>query len=397
MRSIYGKVELVCKGKRLLDWINQAVKERIQLEHIQWVDGETIRLSVTLPDFFRLYALGRQAGIRLRIIRKEGVPFLWKRMKRRKFFFIGIPIFFLLLLMLSSFVWNVEIEGTERISEQHVQALLKREGVYVGQWKGNLPEREQLEHQLLMQLPQVSWVGARVEGTRFVVTVVEKTKVDQREPSSSEDGPVHLVSTKNALIYDLRVERGNPMVEVNDVVKKGQILVSGIYGDQHDSSLGKIVGAKGKVWGEVWYESEVVIPLERKRKVYTGARQKQKHPYLFGLVLKNPWGEKAGFRRQEKMGRVYYLYVGNWSLPIGYMEEEVKEVAWVVEKLDEPQAIHLGQMRAADEMQQKLGHEGRILGEKVLHTRVENGKVYLKVHFDVIEDIAKKQPILQGE
>jgi similar to stage IV sporulation protein len=37
------------------------------------------------------------------------------------------------------------------------------------------------------------------------------------------------------------------------------------------------------------------------------------------------------------------------------------------------------------------------LGQKVLQKRQENGKVYLKVHFDVIENIAKIQPILQGE
>ncbi|MFC7440621.1 sporulation protein YqfD [Laceyella putida] len=397
MRSIYGKVELVCKGKRLLDWINQAVQAQIQLENICWVDSETIRLSVTLPHFFRLYALGRQAGIRLRIIRKEGMPFLWKRAKRRKFFFIGIPVFFAMLLVLSSFVWNIQIEGTERISTQHVQALLKREGVYPGQWKGRLPDRERVQHQLLMQLPQASWVGMRVEGTRVVVTVVEKKAVGSEKEQAPEAGPVHLVSTKNALIYDLQVERGNPLVEVNDVVKKGQILVSGIYGNQHHSETGKIVGAKGKVWGEVWYESEVVIPLERKRKVYTGARVKQEHPYLFGLVLKNPWGKKVNFRKQEKMERVYSLYVGMWALPMGYMEEEFMEVEWVEEKLDQKQAIQLGRMRATDEMLQKLGREGRILGEKVLHTRVENGKVYLKVHFDVIEDIVKKQPILQGE
>ncbi|MFD1422955.1 sporulation protein YqfD [Laceyella tengchongensis] len=397
MQSIYGKVELVCKGERLLDWINQAVQAQIPLEHIRWEDSGTIRLTVPLPHFFRLYALGRQTGVRMRMVRKEGAPFLWKQAKRRKFFFIGIPLFFLMLVTLSSFVWNVQIEGTERIQAQHVQALLKREGVYRGQWKGNLPDREQVQHQLLMQLPQAAWIGMRVEGTRVVVTVVEKKEVGRPGGDEVGAGPVHLVSTKNALIYDMQVIRGNPQVEVNDVVKKGQILVSGIYGNQSDPKSGKIVGAQGKVLGEVWYESDVSLPLERKRKVYTGAKVKRKRPYLFGWVIPNPWGEPVGFAKHETKELAYALYVGKWPLPVGYIEEEIMEVEWVEEKWEPKQAIQLGRARARDEMRQKLGRDGRILGEKVLHTRVENGKVYLKVHFDVIEDIVKKQPILQGE
>ena len=39
-----------------------------------------------------------------------------------------------------------------------------------------LPDREEVQYRLLSQLPQASWVGVRVEGTRVVVTVVEKRR-----------------------------------------------------------------------------------------------------------------------------------------------------------------------------------------------------------------------------
>ena len=69
------------------------------------------------------------------------------------------------------------------------------------------------------------------------------------------------LARRKALIYDMRVEQGKPVVQVNDMVKKGQMLVSGVYGAEEGSGSYRIVGAKVKVWGEFWYDSQIVVPL----------------------------------------------------------------------------------------------------------------------------------------
>ncbi|MBA4600754.1 sporulation protein YqfD [Thermoactinomyces mirandus] len=392
-----GKMECTCEGKQLTPLINQAVQTGITIEDIEWLDEHRIRLSIPLSQFFSFYKLMRQAGNRVRITKREGFPFLWKRIKKRKFFVLGFILFFILILLFTSFVWNVKIEGTEKIPSRHVQAMLKKQGIYPGQWKMRLPEREEVQHQLLSQLPQASWVGYRVEGTRVVVTVVEKKLAEPDSDAVPDAGPVHLVATKNALIYDMQIERGYPLVEVNDVVQKGQTLVSGIYGDVEDSKSRRIVGAKGKVWGEVWYESSVVIPLERKRKVYTGERDRAQYPYLFSYVVKNPFVKEPALKNVDVIEHFHFLKLAEWTLPLGWVVVEKLEAEWMAEKLTVNQAVQEGLVHAKEDLLQKIGLDGRILGEKVLQKRLENGKVYLKVHFDVIENIARIQPILQGE
>jgi similar to stage IV sporulation protein len=44
-----------------------------------------------------------------------------------------------------------------------------------------------------------------------------------------------------------------------------------------------------------------------------------------------------------------------------------------------------------------MGLEGKVQEEKILQRNIKSGKVVLKIHFDVIEDIAAPKPILQGE
>ena len=52
---------------------------------------------------------------------------------------------------------------------------------------------------------------------------------------------------------------------------------------------------------------------------------------------------------------------------------------------------------AREDIKSRLDEDASIKGEKVLHQSIDNGKVKLSVHFQIIENIAQGQPIIQGE
>lgn len=300
---------------------------------------------------------------------------------------------------MSSFIWKIDIQGTENISKEQVRSVLKEEGLYIGQLKYRLPDQEMLKQRLQVKMPETSWIGLEVKGTRVLITIVEKKQVEKIQEELPSYGPVHLIAKKEALITDLRVERGNPLVGVHDVVEKGEILVSGIYGEdqeQQDKPSGKVVGAKGKVWGEVWYQADVEIPMTQNKHEYTGLRQKAVYPFIGSLLIRHPF-QKPEYQKYETVQRVHPIVLGNWELPIGWMEEEYLQMKRTRHKLTKQEAILLGKGRAQADLKQTLGEDGKILTQKVLHQRLESGKVYLKIHFDVIENIAIPKPIIQGE
>lgn len=49
--------------------------------------------------------------------------------------------------------------------------------------------------------------------------------------------------------------------------------------------------------------------------------------------------------------------------------------------------------QARSELLLKLGKDAKIMSEKVLHERMENGKVKMNIIFTVEENIARVQPI----
>ena len=68
------------------------------------------------------------------------------------------------------------------------------------------------------------------------------------------------------------VEEGQKVVNIHDSVAEGQILVSGLIGKEGETIE---VPAKGKIWGETWYKSDVELPIKSNFKVYNGNEQRK--------------------------------------------------------------------------------------------------------------------------
>jgi similar to stage IV sporulation protein len=373
------------------------VQVGVKVDDIYWLDKNQIELKMMVPDFFRIVPLLRKYRVRFRILEKKGVPFFLQKLRKRKMLYFGSIFFVLCLFALSSFIWQIDIEGTNEIPIPQVQMILKEEGIYLGQIKYRLPSYKRLQERLRERIPQAAWVGFRLEGTRAIVTIVTKKKVERNHEDVKSTGPVDLVANKHAMIVDMRVERGKPMVEIHDIVKKGQLLVSGKYGDPEQPETEKFIGAKGKVIGEVWYHSEVSLPLLEQKKEYTGLRDQVTHFFVGTKTLRNPFQRAPRFHQYETIETIRSFFLGGIKLPFGLVDEERLEMRFIKHRRSLAEAVELAKQRAREELRLKLGLDGRILEEKVLHQRVDNGKVYLKMHFDVLENIAVSQPILQGE
>ncbi|MCK9907372.1 sporulation protein YqfD, partial [Microbacteriaceae bacterium K1510] len=69
-----------------------------------------------IRDYFRLRPFLRETGCRTHVEQREGLPFWLIRMRKRSGFALGAFLFLFGLYMLSSFVWNVEVQGTHHIA-----------------------------------------------------------------------------------------------------------------------------------------------------------------------------------------------------------------------------------------------------------------------------------------
>ncbi|MNS74678.1 putative stage IV sporulation protein YqfD [compost metagenome] len=217
--------------------------------------------------------------------------------------------------------------------------------------------------------------------------------VEAAQPKNTELlSPRSLVSKTDAVVTHIFAERGQPEVSKNDRVRKGSILIAGIQGEQ-------AVVAKGEIRGLVWHEYTIEAPLVLKQKVYTGEKKEKGYLY-FGSTAIQIWGYgKVGYEQSQTLTQMDPLTWRHWKLPIGWMSEDVMEVTELETKQSVEQTVIRGLERAKLDILAKNGADAQIVQQKILHEKTDNGKVYMKVLFEVEQNIAEELPIVhhQGE
>lgn len=382
-----GYVTITVRGKRFERFLNMAVREGLRIWNIRRVGEETCRCDILIADYFRLRPFLRETGCRSHVEQREGLPFWLVRLRRRSGLGIGAVLFFVGLYMLSSFVWTVEVTGTKQMSPQKVLQAAEQIGIKEGAWKVKLKEPLMLRKELMNLLPEASWIGVTIQGTKVTLNIVEKD--DPVKPIVL--GPRHLVAKKRAVIHTILPEAGRSQVKVNQFVEKGQVLVSGIIGSEERQQA---VAARGTVMGEVWYTSDASVPLKQTHYRLTGERQEQQYlivgPYAVQVW---PWNKQGFARYESEESRFIPSYAG-YTSPIGWKQVTQAEVVESQVELSTEEAIAYAKRFAREDILRKAGKDAVIREEKVLHATTENGKVYVSIHFSVIEDIAVEQPIV---
>ncbi|WP_150266374.1 sporulation protein YqfD [Paenibacillus tepidiphilus] len=383
-----GFVTLHVTGPQVESLLNAVTEAGIIIWNVKPAgDGASLRLL--LDDFFALRPLLRKTGCRMHVTARTGLPFRIARLWRRKLFTAGMLVFGAGLLLLCSMIWSVKVEGNERIASEDILEAARQEGVYPFQWIWRLDEPDKLSRELTSKVPGLSWVGLQRTGTSITIQVVEADRPENKPLHTQR----HLISRSDAVVTSIYAEQGRPVVGPNSRVKKGQILISGALGDEENIEY---VVAKGEVRGLVWHEYNIEVPLQRKNSSYTGERKDRLYLVL-GHYAVQLWGYgKSDYTESRTLTEQDMLTWRSLRLPLGMMTEKEMEVSETAVKLTAEEAKAEGLLRAKSDIYARYGADSVIKSQKILHEKRENGKVYMKVLFEVEERIAEELPLVNN-
>ena len=270
-------------------------------------DGEFVLRE---RDFKRFAAYG--AGrIRYTCSDTLGLFGFLKRLRRRTGVISALSLFFAVYFLLSSFVWDVRIEGNAEIKEATIIADLDNEGFGVGDiWRRI--DKNAIETDFLSKNPEISWISINRRGTVAYVRIVESENVGLKEENAPQYS--NIVADRDAVIKEIIAEKGVAVVKPGDVVRKGDVLISGVAETESGTLFCR---AEGSVIGQC---VDTVSAEARKRvqkKVYVKksvAEVRLKFLNFFINIFKN-YGICQNDYDIIENERVYALF-GKYRLPI---------------------------------------------------------------------------------
>ncbi len=375
--------------------MNLTIREGISLHDLSSRE-DTIIVKVAPRDFKKLRPLLRRTGCSVHILERKGGLLLSLLGKHRRGLLVGFVLFCCLLYFLTSFVWNINIIGNETIGKDEILAALEKCGATVGTFKKQL-DLSRLEKALLLEVEELSWVGAHLRGVFLEVQVVER----QREPVDLKDS-CDLIASKDGLVVDILVLAGEAAVEAGETVRKGQLLISGStpaawpWGEQPGSELRENgsaeerIRARGMVEALVWYEAYAEAPLFIVQKSKTGAFSRS---LTFKTGDRNYclWGGgDVSYRNYEVEKTRYALAWRNLRFPVEIVSDKFFELAVSVETILPGDALREARNQALREINEHFPRGGITVNKRYVDDYYfpEWGTVGVRVMIETLEDIA---------
>lgn len=399
--SLTGYVTIAVKGNMPELFFQTCAKRGIPVWNVKKEADNICTGNIRLADVKHARKIKRELHVKIAFTKKSGFPFVFKRFTRKKELIAGLLLSILLIMFLSNIIWEIKIIGVTKEVEEKIEKQLESYGIHSGTWTFAIDPPTVIQQKLENDIPELLWIGVNQKGTTYYLEGVEKQIVKEKE----SPGPRNLVASKKGVITYMYVAKGQPKVAINDYVEPGDLLVSGVIDfeeiDKEDDGEKKdkpeIVAAEGEIIAQTWYETKVTIPLKTETEKLTGNRE-MKYYLKMGKVQLPIWGfGSPDFNNVYVDPEEKPLFFFKWELPVKLVKTAINEKVLEKKERTKEEAKQAGIQQAKEELMLRLGPDAKIISEKVLHESIGNGKVELILYMKAEEDIAKSEPINQGD
>ncbi len=270
-------------------------------------------VDLAYPAALRAANICAERGIEAEVELFGGLPYFFGKFIKRPGLVAGIILAVVITFFGGRVLWDIRVEGNSALSDEQVIAILSEHGVYAGARLEKL-DIGTIQADIERESGQIAWISVNVIGTVAYVEVIEaESPPAKAEPEG--DG-VNLVAERDGVIAGFELTAGEPIAEYGATVKKGELLVSGLYDSERFGY--RAVEAKGKVFARTEYEFEVEIPYE-----YTVREPEKREICEISLIFfgfRQKFFKKGGFSGSE-YDKIYSdIYIYNFkgaTIPVG--------------------------------------------------------------------------------
>jgi len=382
LNILKGYVVILVEGFFLERFINICTRRGIHLWNVRRIDNTKMRANISIQAFKMLPPIAKKSRCTVQIFSRKGAPFFVYKHRKRKAFAVGIIISAILIYSMTLFIWTVDIQGNEKMTVDQITSALQNAGLKTGMWKNNI-DTQYIQNVIMTAEPDIAWIGININGTKAEVEVKERAPKPYIVPKNE---PCSIVATMGGVIETINTKDGHQLVKKGDVVREGQLLVSGAL----DSKIEGIryVHSEAEVLARTWHEKTVDLPQFEEVKTRTG-RSKGKHLIkIFDFSIKFFINDRIYYTNYDRISYVKKLSLGKDNiLPISFHYDKYYEQNLTQNELTNEQAIE----KIKTEMDNEF-KDIQIVSKKDL---IHDNK--LTITYECIQNIAKQQEVLKEE
>ena len=348
-------------------FIGKCNKYNIELYNIDYVDKDIITVKINKNDLDIIKKYNYYSEIS--IYKFLGIDYIKDSITKLKYLIIMFSICIIGLFLTSNIIFKVDVIHSNKKVRELVIEELEKNGIKKYSLKKSFKELESIKENILNNnKDKLEWLSITNVGMTYVIRVEERIMDFQ----DKKEEYCNIISTKEALIKKIYSSSGEIKVNNNDIVRKDDILISGII-TLNEENKGYTC-ASGSIIGNVWYKTSIKINKVYYKKEYTGNKR-------YNFSFKNKILRNNKYNDYDKK---YIIKNKSFSL---YKELEYKNKKNVY---TDKEGIKKALYEIDNKFKTKLKNNGRIIKKTITNKYTTDDFISLDVFVVTEEEISKK-------
>lgn len=391
---LQGYLLVRLKGVSAERFINLCSKHYIYLWDLK-PNGDDYEFLIKLKDYYKLKPLARKTKTLPLVKNRYGLPFLIQRYKKRSGYVFGFLLFLVILYILSLYIWDINVTGGYTYTQEAMVKFLRNNEIQPGLRKKDI-NCQGIEDLIRHSYNDIGWVSAEIKGTRLIVKI---TETNMPSPAVTATKECHIIASKDCIITKIVTRTGTPKVHIGDVVKKGDILVSGVVDIIGDNGLlvrKQPVIADADITGKTFYDYSDKFSLYYNDKQYTG---NEKKAYALSILLKkiNLYRPRIPYDKYDIIGNEFTLHLNDeFYLPVSLTANRYMEYREEKKKYSEEEAKALAEKKL-ERFKAKLVEKDVVILEDNVTIAVKGNNCIASGKIVVLESVKNYKAIDDSE
>ena len=182
------------------------------------INGDNIVFKISSEDYkkFKLYYKD------IKIVRKLGINGVKSFIKKHYILLCSFIFTYIILILLSNVIFDVEIVSNNYELKRVINLYLEENNIKKHKFVKSHKEIESIKKKILENNKDtLEWIEIERVGTKYIVNLTERVINENKTTEEKKD----LVAKKDALIKYLIIKSGTGVKEVNELVKKGELVI----------------------------------------------------------------------------------------------------------------------------------------------------------------------------
>lgn len=384
-----GYVRIRVEGYFLERFLNLSLNKSINVWHIEKASEGVLYANVSIRSFKKLKKIAQKTGVRVHIVEKKGLPFYTVKYDKRYGIAVGVLAFFIIIAVMSLFVWDIDVIPSEHLNEAEIRTQLENNGFHIGVFTPWV-DTERICSQIVIDNDELVWCGISIDGSRATVEVKERR---ERIPILDEGTPCDVVASRTGVVDSVLAYNGQSVCQPGDAVEAGDLLISGVHESEVTGTT--YLHARGKVMATTYREIDVEQPLYQQTRTKTGEHKSHYTLRFLNFRLNLYRNDSIPYQEYDKIEEENLLQIGSFLvLPIGVESVRYEQVQVDQVPLSEEEAYELASQTLSQKELEIFGTDISVLSAKVEYS-VEGDVLKMKGIYTCSEDIAFEREIVE--